>query len=121
MATVTFTLDGKMVTADSSRNLLDIARDEGAAIPSLCYLPRSGYKAAGNCRSCMVEIKGERVLAASCIRKPAEGMVVTTANARVESARKTVIELLLSNQPKSEYTRNDELTTWASAVKAERE
>ena len=45
-------------------------------IPHLCYSPEPGYRADGNCRACMVEIEGERVLAASCIRKPAAGMKV---------------------------------------------
>ena len=119
-ATVKITLDGRALEVDAGKNLLEISREQGAEIPSLCYLPRSGYRAAGNCRSCMVEIKGERTLAASCVRKPVEGMVVTTSNARVDSARKTVLELLLSNQPATEYTRNDELTKWGSHVGADR-
>ena len=50
----------------------------GTDIPHLCYSPEPGYRADGNCRACMVEIEGERVLAASCIRKPSPGMKVKT-------------------------------------------
>ena len=47
-----------------------VAQRRGTEIPHLCYCPKPGYRADGNCRACMVEIEGERVLAASCIRKP---------------------------------------------------
>ena len=80
-ATVTFVLDGREVTALASDTLIEIADREGVAIPRLCYKP--GMDAVGNCRSCMVEIKGERVLAAACCRSPTAGMQVTTGNERV--------------------------------------
>ena len=60
------------------------AAREGIDIPHLCWLPEPGYRADGNCRACMVEIEGERVLAASCIRKPAAGMKVVTASERAQ-------------------------------------
>ena len=56
-----------------------VAKREGIEIPHLCYAPEPGYRADGNCRACMVEIEGERVLAASCIRKPAAGMKVNAS------------------------------------------
>ncbi len=68
---VTFTLDGREITASSTDTLIEIADREGVEIPRLCYTP--GMDAVGNCRSCMVEIKGERVLAASCCRVPVDG------------------------------------------------
>ncbi|HAC50419.1 MAG TPA: formate dehydrogenase subunit alpha [Sulfitobacter sp.] len=77
----------------------EVANGRGLKIPHLCHKPAPGYRPDGNCRACMVEIEGERVLAASCIREPAEGMVVTTNNARAENARKMVMELLLADQP----------------------
>ena len=63
----------------------------------------------------MVEIEGERTLAASCIREPAEGMVVTTNNARAENARKMVMELLVADQPKREEARDKSSHLWDMA------
>src|ERR1019366_5878060 len=71
----------------------------------------------GNCRACMVEIKGERVLAPSCCRKPAPGMEVTTDNARAVASQKMVLELLLSDMPKERHTLNSELDQWAGKLK----
>ena len=73
-ATVKFTLDGKEVSARADETIWQVAKRHGTDIPHLCYSPEPGYRADGNCRACMVEIEGERVLAASCIRKPTEGM-----------------------------------------------
>ena len=73
---ITFELDGQSVSADAGETIWQVAKREGTRIPHLCHLDMPGYRPDGNCRACMVEIEGERVLAASCIRKPAEGMVV---------------------------------------------
>ena len=73
---VKFILDGKEVTALDGETIWQVAKRLGTDIPHLCYSPEPGYRADGNCRACMVEIEGERVLAASCIRKPSEGMKV---------------------------------------------
>src|SRR3984957_12592898 len=91
-ATVTFVLDGREVTARATDTLIEIADREGVAIPRLCYKP--GMEAVGNCRSCMVEIKGERVLAPACCRVPIEGMEVTTDSERALKSQHLVIELL---------------------------
>ncbi|MDF3350239.1 formate dehydrogenase subunit alpha [Sulfitobacter sp. KE34] len=96
---ITFTLDGQTVEAEAGMTIWEVANGRGLKIPHLCHKPTPGYRPDGNCRACMVEIEGERVLAASCIREPAEGMVVTTNNARAENARKMVMELLLADQP----------------------
>ena len=96
---ITFTLDGQTVEAETGMTIWEVANGRGLKIPHLCHKPAPGYRPDGNCRACMVEIEGERVLAASCIREPAEGMVVTTNNARAENARKMVMELLLGDQP----------------------
>ncbi|UOA30757.1 Putative formate dehydrogenase [Sulfitobacter sp. DSM 110093] len=96
---ITFTLDGQTVEAETGMTIWEVANSRGLKIPHLCHKPAPGYRPDGNCRACMVEIEGERVLAASCIREPAEGMVVTTNNARAENARKMVMELLLADQP----------------------
>jgi len=113
--TVAFLLDGRDVTARSTETLLEIADREGVEIPRLCYMP--GMDAVGNCRSCMVEIKGERVLAASCCRVPLAGMEVTTNNDRVRKAQQLVIELLQSDMPEKAYTRHNEVDEWAARLK----
>ncbi len=96
---VTFTLDGREVTARPGETIWQVAQREDTVIPHLCYSPEPGYRADGNCRACMVEIEGERVLAASCIRQPTEGMVVHSASDRPEKARRMVFELLVADQP----------------------
>src|SRR5580692_5947554 len=112
--TVTFLLDGREMTALPGETLIEIADREGIEIPRLCY--KEGMEAVGNCRSCMVEIKGERVLAASCCRAPTAGMQVTTNNERVRKAQQMVIELLQSDMPEREYTRHNEVDDWAARL-----
>ena len=97
--TITFLMDGKEVTAREGETIWQVAHRLGTEIPHLCYSPEPGYRADGNCRACMVEIEGERVLAASCIRKPADGMKVNVSNHRAETARKMIFDLLVTDQP----------------------
>jgi formate dehydrogenase major subunit len=80
--TIAFDLDGHEVEAKPGETIWQVAQRQGTDIPHLCYLPEPGYRPDGNCRVCMVEIEGERVLAASCMRQPAIGMKVKTASAR---------------------------------------
>ena len=94
-----FTLDGREVEIRAGETIWQAAKRLGIDIPHLCYAPEPGYRPDGNCRACMVEIEGERVLAASCIRKPANGMKVTTGSDRAKTARKMVFDLLVSDQP----------------------
>ena len=96
---ITFTLDGREVMAAPGETIWQVAQREGTTIPHLCWLPEPGYRADGNCRACMVEIEGERVLAASCQRKAADGMKVRTASERARKSREMVFELLLADQP----------------------
>jgi len=116
--TISFTLDGETVEAAPGETIWQVARRRGIEIPHLCYAPEPGYRPDGNCRACMVEIEGERVLAASCIREPAEGMVVATASERSKAARKTVFELLLADQPGRETAHDpgSKLWRWADTV-----
>src|SRR2546423_9734752 len=95
--TVTFKRDGREVTAPANRTIIEIADDMGVEIPRLCYKP--GLDAVGNCRSCMVEIKGERVLAPSCCRNPSNGMEGSTTSERTVASQKMVLELLLAGMP----------------------
>jgi formate dehydrogenase major subunit len=82
----TFTLDGREVSPRRTRPSGRSPSAPGTEIPHLCHKAAPGYRADGNCRACMVEIEGERTLAASCIRKPADGMVVKTASERAKEA-----------------------------------
>jgi formate dehydrogenase major subunit len=115
---VTFELDGSIVEARSGESIWQVAQRLGTAIPHLCWKDAPGYRADGNCRACMVEVEGERVLAASCIRKPAEGMKVKTQSARAEAARAMVMELLVTDQPPVEdaHDRRSPFWEWADAM-----
>ena len=116
---ITFTLDGRTVEAAPGETLWQVAERLGIEIPHLCYAPEPGYRADGNCRACMVEIEGERVLAASCIRKPVEGMKVKTASERAKSARRTVFELLMADQPERETAHDPDSKFWQWADRVE--
>ena len=111
---VSFELNGRTVTARANETLLKIAEREGVAIPHLCY--KDGLDAVGNCRSCMVEIDGERVLAPSCCRHPTPGMKVQSNSDRALASQKLVLELLLSDLPETDYTRHNEVDLWAARI-----
>ncbi len=114
---ITFSLNGKDVAAKPGETIWQVATREGVEIPHLCYSPEPGYRADGNCRACMVEIEGERVLAASCIRKPAAGMKVQTASERAKHSRKMVFEMLVADQPMREVARDKGSKFWNWADK----
>src|SRR5476651_2585470 len=119
---VKFILDGKEVEALEGETIWQVAKRLGTDIPHLCYSPEPGYRADGNCRACVVEIEGERVLAASCIRKPAAGMKVNAVNHRVKTAQKMVFELLVSDQPDRKTLAHDpdsKFWNWADAMNVE--
>ena len=69
---IEFKLNGDTISAFAGETIIQAAKRHGVDIPHLCY--KEGYRPDGNCRACMVEIKGERVLAPSCCRQPAKGM-----------------------------------------------
>ncbi|MEO1017293.1 MAG: formate dehydrogenase subunit alpha [Pseudomonadota bacterium] len=118
---IRFQLDGRDVEAAEDETIWQVAKRSGTEIPHLCWLPEPGYRADGNCRACMVEIDGERVLAASCIRKPTNGMVVQTASARATKSRQMVMELLLADQPDQQvaHDRDSRLWQWAQRIEVE--
>src|SRR5919205_114702 len=95
----TFTIDDREVEIREGETIFRAARRLGIKLPHLCYSPKPGYRPDGNCRVCMVEIEGERVLAASCLRQPAPGMKVKTQTDRARTARRMVAELLVADQP----------------------
>ena len=96
---IAFFLDGNEVVAEAGETIWQVAKREGVSIPHLCYAHEPGYRPDGNCRVCMVEVEGERVLAASCLRQPTPGMKVHSQTARAKTARRMVMELLLADQP----------------------
>ena len=113
--TIRFTLDGQQVEAERGMTIWEISNGRGLVIPHLCHKPAPGYRPDGNCRACMVEIEGERTLAASCIREPQEGMVVKTDTARAENARKIVVEMLLADQPERDVAHDKSSHLWDMA------
>src|SRR5881296_2948054 len=111
---VSFSLNGREVTGRATETLLQVAQRQGVEIPHLCY--KEGMEQVGNCRACMVEIGGERVLAPSCCRAPTAGMKVSTDNERVRKSQKLVLELLLADMPEKPHTRHSELDEWAERL-----
>jgi len=109
---ITFELDGHEVEAAPGESIWQVAKRVGTDIPHLCYSPEPGYRADGNCRACMVEVEGERVLAASCKRMPAKGMKVKTATERATKARKMVMELLVADQPERATSHDPDSKFW---------
>ena len=89
--TIKFKLNGKDTDALSGETILDVADREGFEVPRLCY--KEGYRPDGNCRSCVVEVKGERVLAPSCCRSVTEGMEVETDSERARKSQNLVLEI----------------------------
>src|SRR5438309_4484797 len=111
----TFGIDGRDVDIRAGETIFRAARRLGIKLPHLCYLPKPGYRPDGNCRVCMVEIEGERVLAASCIRTPTPGMQVKTQTDRAKAARRMVIELLVADQPPKDVAHDPQSEFWQTA------
>src|SRR3984893_10532155 len=118
-AGISFTLDGQQVAAHDGETIWQVAQRLGTDIPHLCYAPEPGYRPDGNCRACMVEVEGERVLAASCIRKPTAGMKVRTASERAKASRKMVFELLIADQPERQHSPDPISKFWSWADRIE--
>lgn len=90
-------LDGVSVRFAPGQTLLQVSQQCGLEVPHLCHRP--GHNTGGNCRACVVEVKGERALAASCRRLAESGMEVWTGSARAKKARNLVLELHASDMP----------------------
>ncbi|MDE1929045.1 MAG: formate dehydrogenase subunit alpha, partial [Burkholderiales bacterium] len=108
---IAFELNGVDVSAAAGETLIEVAQRVGVEIPHLCYKP--GLETAGNCRACMVEIAGERVLAPSCCRRPTPGMKVRSDSERALKSQRLVLELLQSDLPQTGYTRHNEVDDWS--------
>jgi len=97
MSMVTFTIDGRTVTAEAGTTVLEAALANDIYVPSLCWHP--DLEAYGGCRMCIVEIEGMRGLPTACTTAVAEGMKVTTRSATLDDVRRTTLELILSQHP----------------------
>lgn len=95
MNMINLTIDGVKVSVPQGSTVLEAAKSAGIYIPTLCYL--KDINEIGACRMCLVEIKGARALAASCVMPASEGMEVKTNTPKLREARKVNLELLLSN------------------------
>jgi CRP-like cAMP-binding protein/ferredoxin len=95
-ALIELTIDGKKVAVSPGTTVFDAARLNGIPIPTLCH--QQNETPVGVCRVCVVDV-GARVFAASCIRPVEAGMVVNTASDKVQRARYTLLELLMSDHP----------------------
>jgi len=128
LQTVEFKLDEKTIHAFEGETILNAAQRHGVDIPHLCY--KDGLRPDGNCRACVVEIKGERTLAPSCCRTATAGMEALASSPRAVKSQKMVLEMLLSDMPDAGYKWNDaagglasgagqhgELSDWAARMK----
>jgi len=116
---ITITINDNKIEANTNETIWEVASRNGIQIPHLCHKPADGYRPDGNCRACMVEIDGERTLAASCIRNANEGMVIKTASDRATKARNMVLELLVTDQPSQVDAHDPASTLWHFANAAE--
>src|SRR5207245_7180631 len=105
--TIEFKLNGETISAFAGETIIQAAKRHGVDIPHLCY--KEGMRADGNCRACMVEIKGERVLAPSCCRAPTAGMEVSSDSPRAVHSQKLVVEMLAADVPHRVYKLDSEL------------
>jgi bidirectional [NiFe] hydrogenase diaphorase subunit len=92
----TLTIAGMEVGASADQSILDVARENGIFIPTLCHL--DGLSELGGCRLCLVEIKGSPRLVPACVTKVEEGMEVTVESERLSKYRRTILELLFSER-----------------------
>jgi formate dehydrogenase major subunit len=107
---IEFRLNGEAASARPDETIIEAAKRHGIEIPHLCYKP--GMRPDGNCRACMVEIKGERVLAPSCCRKPTAGMEVSSDSPRAVHSQKIIVEMLAADVPARVYKLDSELEQW---------
>ena len=113
---INLTIDDQKVSVPKGTTILDAARKAGIDIPTLCFL--KDINEVGDCRMCIVEVEGRRGFATSCIQKVEEGMVVHTHTKNVLEARRTILDLIISNHSKDCLTctrsGNCELQTLAT-------
>src|SRR3990172_8575193 len=95
--TINLKINGQKIEAQNGQTILDVARSHGLDIPTLCY--HKDLSPTGNCRMCMVEVKGGRFLSAACVTSVWEGMEIQTHSEKVVKDRKLTLEMMLANHP----------------------
>lgn len=100
MAEITLIIDGQEVTAEQGKTLLEVSREMGKDIPTICF--HEATTANALCRICVVEVEGQRVLQPACIVKAGAGMKVQTRSEKVVRARRTILEMLQSTMDLSD-------------------
>ena len=98
MSKINMTINNRKVEAYEGQTILEVAKNNGIHIPTLCYL--KDYTGTGACRVCQVEVEGAKTLCAACVYPVREGLVVKTNSKRALDARRRVIELIVSNHSK---------------------
>ena len=93
---ITLKINEQDVSAREDESIIDVARQNGIRIPSLCYI--EGLSVWGACRLCMVELKGQGRLFSACSTRVAEGMEVLTDTDKLRRYRKTIVELLFAER-----------------------
>ncbi len=106
---ITLTIDDKTLQAAPGTTILEAARAHGIDIPTICV--HEATKPNAVCRTCVVEVEGMRVLAASCVAQVSEGMVVHTRSERVERSRRTILEMMAASLDLSEAPEIQEMMT----------
>jgi bidirectional [NiFe] hydrogenase diaphorase subunit len=94
MSVITLTINGEMISARQGETILEVAKDHGIHIPTLCHL--EGVGDVGACRLCLVEVEGIPKLLPACTTKPTEGMVIHTNSPKLQDYRRMVLELLFA-------------------------
>jgi len=114
MMPIEFKINGQTVIGRPDEKIIETAKKHGVAIPHLCH--GGNQRSDGNCRACVVEIKGERALAPSCCRYPTPGMEVTTNSPRALTSQKMVLELLMADMGEEPHTKVNKVANWAKKM-----
>ncbi|HTM61311.1 MAG TPA: formate dehydrogenase subunit alpha [Burkholderiales bacterium] len=114
MMPIEFKLNGQTVIGRPDEKIIETAKKHGVTIPHLCH--GGNQRSDGNCRACVVEIKGERALAPSCCRYPTPGMEVTSNSPRALTSQKMVLELLMSDMGEEPHTKVNKVANWAKKM-----
>lgn len=92
----TLTIDGKEVCAAENQTILEVARENGIDIPTLCHF--TGLSEIGACRLCVVEVKGNNKLLPACVTQAQEGLEVIAHSQQLQEYRRLIVELLLTER-----------------------
>src|SRR4029079_16143810 len=114
MMPIEFKLNGQTVIGRPDEKIIETAKKHGVTIPHLCH--GGNQRSDGNCRACVVEIKGERALAPSCCRFPTPRIEVTTDSAGALTSQKMVLELLMSDMGEVPHTKVNKVANWAKKL-----